>query len=66
MTQYTAKRESGAKLTRDAAGKFLPNYTAEWAQAEQEKDAALNNRTFNNADVELAARYGADAEDLFL
>ena len=66
MTQYTAKRESGAKLTRDAAGKFLPNYTTEWAQAEQEKDAALNNRIFSNSDVELAAKYGADASELFL
>lgn len=66
MTQYTARREQGTKLTRDAAGKFLPNYTAKWAQAEQEKDVALSNRTFSAADVQLAAKYGADCEDLFL
>lgn len=66
MTKYTIQREAGAKLTRDVDGKFLPNYTEEWAQAEQEKDAALNNRTFSSADVALAAKYGADAEDLFL
>jgi hypothetical protein len=65
MTQYTAQREAGKKLTRDIQGKFLPSYTEEWAKQEQEREAQLDARRFSASDVELAIKYGTDADMLF-
>jgi hypothetical protein len=65
MTNYTARKEQGAKMTHDIDGKFSPQFGSHWLKAEAAKAERLSKRTFTSADVTTADKFGVDAEELF-